>query len=45
MKLFRRFDISLLKPWTPIRSFGRNGLFVQSDMWVRISQREGVDEF
>ncbi|KAF7503960.1 hypothetical protein GJ744_002985 [Endocarpon pusillum] len=44
-ELFRRFDISLVKPWEPIRSVQRNGLFVQSDMWVRISQREGVDEF
>ena len=45
IKLFRRFDISLVNPWKPIRSLQRNGLFVQSDMWVRILQREGVDEF
>ena len=45
IKLFRRFDISLVNPWKPIRSLNRNGLFVQSDMWVTISQREGVDVF
>jgi cytochrome P450 len=45
VKLFRRFDFSLVNPLKPIRSLNRNGLFVQSDMWVRISQREGVDEF
>jgi cytochrome P450 len=45
VKLFRRFDFSLVNPLKPIRSFNRNGLFVQSDMWVRISRREGADEF
>jgi hypothetical protein len=45
VKLFRRFDFSLVDPLKPIRSLNRNGLFVQSDMWLRISQREGVDDF
>lgn len=45
VKLFRRFDFSLVNPLKPISSLNRNGLLVQSDMWVRISRREGVDDF
>ena len=45
LQLFRRFEVSLVDPVKPIRSLNRNGLFVQSDMWVKISQREGIEEF
>ncbi|KAI4151306.1 MAG: hypothetical protein L6R39_002062 [Caloplaca ligustica] len=37
--LFRQYDISLLDPITPLRSRCANGLFLQTDMWVRIMDR------
>lgn len=44
-KLFRRFEFSLIDPLKPIRSIARMGASIQSDMWVRISSRAGVDHF
>lgn len=39
LELFRQYDISLLDPITPLRSRCANGLFLQTDMWVRIMDR------
>lgn len=38
-EVFRRYDIVLIDPTNPWRSYNRNGFFFQSDMWVRISDR------
>ncbi|KAL8724299.1 MAG: hypothetical protein Q9166_008030, partial [cf. Caloplaca sp. 2 TL-2023] len=37
--LFRQYDISLLDPITPLTNRCANGLFLQTDMWVRIMDR------
>ena len=38
-QLFRRYDITLVDPTDPWKSVNRNGLFLQEDMFVRISDR------
>lgn len=39
-KVFRRYDIALINPTNPWKSYNRNGFFFQSEMWVRMSERE-----
>lgn len=44
MQLLRRFDFSLIDPTNPWRSVNV-GLFLQSEMWVRVARRENKAEF
>ncbi|KAL8708613.1 MAG: hypothetical protein Q9220_006549 [cf. Caloplaca sp. 1 TL-2023] len=37
--LFRQYDISLLDPIKPLDNVCANGLFLQTNMWVRIMER------
>lgn len=39
-QIFLRYDIVLIDPSRPWHSVNRNGLFLQSDMMVQISERE-----
>ncbi|OJJ60268.1 hypothetical protein ASPSYDRAFT_57695 [Aspergillus sydowii CBS 593.65] len=39
-EIFLRYDIVLIDPSRPWQSVNRNGLFLQSDLMVRISERE-----
>jgi hypothetical protein len=38
--MFRRYDISIVDPLAPWKCYNRNGFFFQSDMFVRMSERE-----
>ncbi|KAL9016822.1 MAG: hypothetical protein Q9185_005819 [Variospora sp. 1 TL-2023] len=38
--LFRQYDIALLDPISPLRNRCANGLFLQTDMWVRFLDRQ-----
>jgi hypothetical protein len=38
--MFRRYDIAIVDPLAPWKCYNRNGFFFQSDMFVRMSERE-----
>ncbi len=45
LKIFVRYDISLVDPTEPWKSVAANGMFLQSDMWVRFQQLVDESDF